>query len=66
MKTAGALCVLLTVLWTISPSAGVAQAQTTLSDEEQLERDFTDPLSTLPQMIVQDSYRRPITDLARR
>jgi hypothetical protein len=37
-----------------------ANAQTTpsaaLSEEEKLERDFTDPLSTLPQLIVRDSY----------
>jgi hypothetical protein len=28
----------------------------TLSDEEKLERGFTDPLSTLPQLIVRDNY----------
>ena len=33
-----------------------AMAQTNLSDEEQLERDFTDPLSTLPQLILRDSF----------
>ena len=37
-----------------------ANAQTTpaaaLTEEEKLERDFTDPLSTLPQLIVRDSY----------
>ena len=37
-----------------------ANAQTTpaaaLTEEEQLERDFTDPLSTLPQLTVRDSY----------
>lgn len=35
---------------------GVAQAQTPRSAEEQLEQDFTDPLTTLPQLIVRDSY----------
>ena len=35
---------------------GIARAQTTLSAEEKLERDFTDPLSTLPQLILRDSY----------
>jgi hypothetical protein len=51
-----ALVGLVMVLWTVSIGAGFAQAQTTLSDEEKLERDFTDPLSTLPQVIVRDSY----------
>jgi hypothetical protein len=40
-------------------AAAFAQAQTTtmsLQEEEQLERDFTDPLSTLPQVLVRDSY----------
>jgi hypothetical protein len=45
----------------IALATGVrANAQTaptlTESDEENLERDFTDPLSTLPQLIVRDSY----------
>jgi len=56
MKTLVALGVLLMVLWTISPGARFAQAQTTLSAEEKLEQDFTDPLTTLPQLIVRDSY----------
>ena len=56
IRTLGALGVLLMVLWTISPDARFAQAQTTLSDEEKLEQDFTDPLSTLPQLLVRDSY----------
>jgi hypothetical protein len=34
-----------------------AQAQTPgLTPEEQLERDFTNPLSTLPQLLIRDSY----------
>jgi len=56
MKTLGALGALLMVLWTISPGAGFAQAHTMLSAEEKLEQDFTDPLTTLPQLIVRDSY----------
>ena len=40
--------------------AVLAQAQTTPTspeaEEQQLERDFTDPLSTLPQLVVRDSY----------
>jgi hypothetical protein len=34
----------------------VAVAQTKLSAEEQLEQDFTDPLTTLPQIQLRDSY----------
>jgi hypothetical protein len=38
----------------------VAQAQTpgtpSLTQEEKLEQDFTDPLTTLPQLLVRDSY----------
>ena len=34
----------------------LADAQTTLSDEEKLEQDFTNPLSTLPQLLIRDSY----------
>jgi hypothetical protein len=37
-------------------SAGPARAQTALSAEERLEQDFTDPLTTLPQVIIGDSY----------
>jgi len=33
-----------------------AAAQQTLGSEEKLEQDFTDPLTTLPQLIVRDSY----------
>ena len=47
---------LIAFLWIAVPFAGIARAQTTLSEEEQLERDFTDPLSTLPQVLVRDSY----------
>jgi hypothetical protein len=40
-------------------STAIAQAQATPaspSEEERLEQDFTDPLTTLPQLIVRDSY----------
>jgi len=40
-------------------AAAFAQAQTaptSLQQDEQLERDFTNPLSTLPQVIIRDSY----------
>jgi len=33
-----------------------AQSTPTLSEEVKLEQDFTDPLTTLPQLIVRDSY----------
>src|ERR1700733_2259124 len=43
-----------------APAAALAQNQSTQAsvqlEEEKLERDFTDPLSTLPQLIVRDSY----------
>jgi hypothetical protein len=45
------------LLWMCIPAAAIAQAQPAqLSEEERLERDFTDPLSTLPQLLVRDSY----------
>jgi len=47
---------LLIALWMTSPNTGFAQAQRTLSDEEKLEQDFTNSLSTLPQLLIQDSY----------
>jgi hypothetical protein len=46
---------LLACLWMLVFGVGIARAQTTLSAEEKLERDFTDPLSTLPQLILRDS-----------
>lgn len=60
VRTAASFSILLVSLWIMAvPVAGYAQAQTatpTLSEEEKLERDFTDPLSTLPQVIFRDSY----------
>jgi hypothetical protein len=56
MKAPGAFAALLMLLWTLGTGARFAQAQLTLSDEEKLERDFTDPLTTLPQLLVRDSY----------
>ena len=35
---------------------GLASAQATKSSEEKLEQDFTDPLTTLPQLLIRDSY----------
>ncbi len=51
---------LIAILWMTVTMAGIARAQTapTSAESEQLklERDFTDPLSTLPQVLVRDSY----------
>ena len=48
------------VMSMIGVIAGFAQAQTaptsTQAQEEKLEQEFTDPLSTLPQLLVRDSY----------
>jgi hypothetical protein len=48
------------VLCSIVVTAGLARAQgaptSPLSEEEKLEEDFTDPLTTLPQVVVRDSY----------
>ncbi|HYK65869.1 MAG TPA: hypothetical protein VEY94_13055 [Patescibacteria group bacterium] len=48
-----AICIALTI-------GGLARAQSastvTLSEEQKLEQDFTDPLTTLPQLLVRDSY----------
>jgi len=49
--------VAIAVLMTLADS--VVFAQTTaavLAQEEQLEREFTDPLTTMPQIVVRDSY----------
>ena len=54
-----------TVLWTLVASSCltvmVAHAQTSarspeLEEEERLERDFTNPLTTLPQIVMRDTY----------
>jgi len=43
------LCTLFLVLWIIGPGAGFARSQTT-AEEEKLELEFTQPLTTLPQI----------------
>ncbi len=52
--------VLLLTLWFTLPIAAIAHAQTvptsSLTEEEKLEQDFTDPLTTLPQVVARDSY----------
>ncbi|HKN02021.1 MAG TPA: hypothetical protein VJX23_16005 [Candidatus Binataceae bacterium] len=60
VPTAASFLILLVALWMVAvPVAGYAQTQpatSALTEEEKLERDFTDPLSTLPQLIIRDSY----------
>ena len=51
-----ALSALLVCWWMGVLGVGIAPAQTTLSAEEKLEQEFTDPLATLPQVIIRDSY----------
>src|SRR5712672_872647 len=46
----------LACLWMAAFGVGVARSQTTLSAEEKLEQEFTDPLATLPQVIIRDSF----------
>ena len=51
--------ILLLALCVIAPYVGYAQTQTETSaqiEEDKLEREFTDPLSSLPQLLVRDSY----------
>jgi hypothetical protein len=56
VRTAASRLVLLIALLLVTmPVPGYAQTRT-LTEEEKLERDFTDPLSTLPQVLVRDSY----------
>jgi hypothetical protein len=47
---------LLMMILALAIAGSVASAQTSLPSEETLERQFTDPLSSLPQLIVRDSY----------
>jgi hypothetical protein len=58
--TKAKLAILLMVLCGLSSTTVFAQGQgastPSLTEEEKLERDFTDPLSTLPQLIVRDAY----------
>lgn len=46
----------LLVLLIALSTAHSSSAQTSLATEEKLERDFTDPLTTLPQIIIRDTY----------
>jgi hypothetical protein len=49
------LSVILTLLF-LAVVARPTRGQTTQSSEATLEQDFTDPLTTLPQLIIRDSY----------
>lgn len=55
-----ALCMLLVTSWMAAAPVAFAQTQatpaTSLSEEEKLERDFTDPLTTVPQVVIRDDY----------
>src|ERR1700686_3777296 len=56
-KAPAALCALWIVLWMMGPCTNSAQAQTPdLAAEEKLIKDFTDPLTTLPQISVKDAF----------
>ena len=56
-KARAAFSALLAVLWMIGPCAGFAQAQApSLATEEKLVADFTDPLTTLPQISFKDAF----------
>ena len=56
-KARVALCALLVVLWATGPGAKFAQGQTPgLAAEEKLIKDFTDPLTTLPQISLKDAF----------
>lgn len=51
---------LLVILWVTVPAAGFTQDQSLATsadlEEEKLEQDFTDPLTTLPQVTVRDAF----------
>ena len=51
------LCALWIVLWMMGPLTYLAEAQTpSLAEEEKLVAEFTDPLTTLPQISIRDSF----------
>src|SRR6516165_5433977 len=47
---------LFVVLWVIGSSLGFGQIQTTNRTLENLKREFTDPLTTLPQVFLKDAF----------
>ena len=52
----GVLCTLWAVLWGIGLCPGLAQIQTTDRTLENLKREFTDPLTTLPQLFFKVTF----------
>ena len=56
-RLADIVIALLLVVFSICADLGLARAQTaSLTEEEKLEREFTDPLTDLPQILVRESY----------
>src|SRR5208282_3183612 len=56
-KARAAVCALWNILWIMGPCTNFARAQTpNLTDEEKLIADFTDPLTTLPQISLKDAF----------
>jgi hypothetical protein len=56
-KARAVLCALWIFLWTMGPCTSFAHAQTPdLAAEEKLIADFTDPLTTLPQISLKDAF----------
>jgi len=52
-----ALCAAAIILWMFGPAANFTQAQTSnAASEETLIKDFTDPLTTLPQVSLKDAF----------
>ena len=49
-------CALLVILYLIGFSSAFGQTQTTSTPLETLEREFTDPLTTLPQVFLKDAF----------
>lgn len=50
------LSIIVAVLIRVELARAQSNSATGLAEEERLERDFTDPLTTLPQVILRDSY----------
>jgi hypothetical protein len=49
-------CALLVVLWVTGANSAFGQSQTTSRPLETLEEEFTDRLTTLPQIFLKDAY----------
>jgi hypothetical protein len=56
MKVYGTLCGLLIILCLGCLDAGFARAQSAATPNEQLEQEFTDPLTVLPQVFFKDTW----------